>query len=191
MQNRLFQIFPYGRGWNVTRSIKGHSTKHSIEAEMCEANVDDDLVNILDKFDPSVKGKFERCARTDWCVAEADNKVSKSGKRSKSKIFLRSKLARKSKFLKKVSKKLECMKVKTCKISKSSKVRMESCSHQAEASAVHIESKIRNGSNTPASSRPSSINMTMEQIESIRKSVEPQFNQETSCCSISISVGGD
>ena len=145
------------------------------------------LENILDKLDPSVKEKFDRCSRTDWCLTDASDSAGfpkhdvplSSGARAKKiavkNTFKRFKLARK------VAKKLVCMKTKTSKSRK-----LSNRFHTTETTKPKIDTLIAKGSNTPASSRPNSISMTMEQLERDCRSSEWRLNAESAASSISV-----
>jgi uncharacterized protein (UPF0147 family) len=122
------------------------------------------LDNILERFDPSVKGKFERCANTAWCASEEnfDSEAAaclavKAAGKSKQHRNTLSRLCRKSKLVRKIAKKLENIRVKLLKNKSPRRVKI--------TSDRSIEEQICQGSNTPAHSRPSSISTTMDQIE--------------------------
>ncbi len=127
------------------------------------------LENILERFDASVKGKFERCANTGWCMSEDKDSLScdseavslaykAAGKPSRRQAF-----CSKSKFARKVARKLQSMK---SKISKHKLCKAEMVN--SVISNQSLQEQLRKGSNTPANSRPCSISMTMEQIENSR-----------------------
>ena len=144
-----------------------------------------DLENILERFDPSVKGKFERCADISWCASEeiasvpcAENSTGKSARRRHSAV---DDVCRKSKFARKVARNLESLKKK---ISKHKTSRREMAT--SPIADRPIDEQIRRGSNTPANSRPCSISMTMDQIEKSRFK-NSDIDGPTSC---TISCGG-
>jgi DNA primase catalytic subunit len=148
--------------------------------ESDNANRPQELEEIMDRFDESVKGKFERCADTEWCAGirdetEARKTVIKAKKAWGRGVVLRS-LCEKSKLVRKVARKLTSLKSKITR-----KVRIG-----ARKNASAVNTQIAKGSNTAASSRPSSISMTMDQIDSaywIKSGTNPEHY---SSCSISV-----
>ena len=147
----------------------------------------DGLAKILNKFGPSVKEKFERCSDTEWCLAEAVTylPVPKQDARQRTKARCNGSAARslvkQSRLARKVLKKLVCMKAKTSKVRKESRQ-----ARQTKANPTNVNTLICRGGNTPASSRPSSMSMTMEHIERDCRSSEFRLNTESAATSISV-----
>ncbi len=163
-------IGEYHKSFPAAQSFTEHTTmSDQADFDATELNLD----NILERFDPSVKGKFERCANTAWCAIEekVDSEAAAClavnaacGKSMKHRNTL-SRLCRKSKLVRKIAKKLENIRVKLLKCKSPRRVKI--------TSDRSIEEQICQGSNTPAHSRPSSISTTMDQIEnSMGKHVE-------------------
>ena len=145
-----------------------------------------ELVEILDRFDESVKGKFERCAHNDWCVGSGPENVA-TGNLNKRKEGPRAAacgasvrlLCKNSRFARKVAFKLASIKPKL--------VRKVKRSAKKCRSVNKVDTEIAKGSNTPASSRPSSISMTMDQIDAARWKHSGTYPGETgNSCSISV-----
>ena len=121
-----------------------------------------DIQNIIDSLDPSVRGKFERCAQNDWCSAGKSNEGANRFLCKKSLAY-------------KVSKKLSCMKGKLGKLVKTSKVLKKSHTVILDRCINMPDDQITKGSNTPVSSRPNSMTLTMDQIQCFPlKNVETQ-----------------
>jgi hypothetical protein len=142
-----------------------------------------DLENILERFDASVKGKFDRCANSDWCSEEIacsscmkDTICNKSSRRRNS-MF---RVCRKFKFARKVASKLESMKVKLLQLKSPRRVEMVYSDMERT-----IDEQIRQGSNTPANSRPCSISMTMDNLDNFRGKLAEQVLDGHNSCSIS------
>ena len=130
-----------------------------------------ELADILNRFDPSAKGKFDRSAHIEWCnegnhEAEDSSTCQKSIPRNLASRILCSK----SNFVSRVAKKLESMKIKLQRNRRSSK--------RAEKRRAFVSEQITHGSDTPASSRPSSISMTMDQIENLRRKMPSMVSSE-------------
>ena len=117
---------------------------------------------ILNQFDASAKEKYERSSRADWCLNGNDQKGKILGKKSarRSKHRAAKALYLKSTFAKKVASKLSCMVGKLSR-RKITLVRdaISSCS-----AIWNCEEQIAKGSNTPSSSRPSSISTSLAHI---------------------------
>ena len=132
---------------------------------------DGSLASIVHRLDQSVKEKFERCAKIDWCINDddlaTDSSCAKTPTLSVTGSGSQKKLHSQSKFMSKVARRLACMKRKLTKAKKVSK--------RLKSVASKLDDQVTKGSNTPASSRPSSIVLTMDQIENYRsKNIESQ-----------------
>ena len=132
---------------------------------------DDDnqeLVDILNRFDSSTKGKFERCAHTEWCVNGTGKKGARLTHTQVSRCHAARLLCNDSKFVQRIAKKLSCMKGKVFKTRTGF-----SRAHKRKSNL--ISEQITKGSNTPAS-RPSSISITLEQLDSLHRKQSPIFS---------------
>jgi hypothetical protein len=118
-----------------------------------------ELCNIMQMFDPSVTEKFQRCSKPDWC------KISPARNRDSRRIATCTKL-----FVLRAARKLVCMRGKLSKIRKA---KFQRNKQQPNQSSIIFDQQILKGSNTPASSRPSSLSITMDQIECLQGKHSP------------------
>jgi hypothetical protein len=125
------------------------------------ANVDP--MCILELFDQSAKGKFERCSSTAWCNV-SPLRVEETPCLSFRKRRNFAHLCRKFKLARKIAMKLESLKAKCSELK--TPFRGKKLHPVAD---LRIEEQILQGNNTPANSRPSSISTTMDQIGAPRR----------------------
>ena len=130
---------------------------------------------ILEKFDASVTDKFERCSQSEWCNSSS-SEFSKTPSCSKHKSLKVAShlLCTKSAIVRRVAKKLVCMQDKLPKIKHVFKSTRGG--QQPKLSFAAFDESITKGSNTPASSRPSSMSITADQIENLRGKQSPNLN---------------
>ena len=137
-------------------SIVGKSDESQMQSN---DHMENDLQNIVKHFDPSVQAKFERCAHNDWCTRH----VSREGRKRRDANRV---VSRRKSVIRRTLKKLVCMKGKLAKIQKILK-KVRSTPYCPPPN-YKLDDEITRGSNTPASSRPSSVTLTMDQFPSIR-----------------------
>ena len=143
-----------------------------------------DLTNILNRFDPSARDKFERSADAEWCGDDSHGNEESASKASKSSVRnLKSRLlCTKSKFVRRVAKKMDCMKNKLPK-------RFAVTPRIQKAKASIFSDEITRGSNTPANSRPSSISIPADKFDQLRRKQSPPCFNEGSCSATTAAVG--
>jgi hypothetical protein len=158
--------------FSLKRTNLGNLSFISMSVTEQTAESSAELADILNRFDPSAKGKFDRSGHTEWCTDSSDRMEGPSThKKSIPRNVASRLLCSKSKFVGKVANRLECMKGKLLK-----QRRLYRRVQKGRASLV--SEQITHGSNTPASSRPSSISMTLDQIESLRRKAPAMLSNE-------------